>query len=70
MTEEPIAKVLGGPGFSGGVTEASMHVNVIGDREKEVQECLSWTPVKSVSGTNNVPASKMFSCDSSLKRSA
>ena len=46
-----------------------MLVVVVGDEEKEVQEFLSSTPVKSVGGTSYMPNSLKFPVESPLKRS-
>ena len=50
---ESIAKIWGFF-ISAGITGESMHVDDVGGQEKEGQECLRSTPVKTVSGKSYV----------------
>ena len=68
MSEESIAKMMGGPIVGERVVGESMHVDFVGDLEAGGQECLSSTPVKSTSGVVNVAYSSKLPIESPLKR--
>ena len=70
VSEECIAKILGGPIFSERFVNESIRVDVVGDMEEGGHKYLSSTHVKNVSGGLNVVDSSKFPSESPFSRSA
>ena len=70
MSEVSIAKILGGRIFSKRVVDESRHVDVVEGLEPGGQWCLSWIPVKSVSGVGNVDDNSKFSSRVTIEKSS
>ena len=67
MSEESIAKMMGGPIVKETVVDESIRIDVVGDLEGRGQEYLSSTPVKSASGFGNKADSSKLPSESQLK---